>query len=312
MRLAPVISEREHTSRDGLPIRVAFGVDEAFVAHLASAIASIVAHRAPTHFQFYILHHGVCEFQAEQVESVAPGSSFHWLQVDDPVVLSMQAKEHITSATFFRLMVADILPANLERLIYLDCDVVAADDLASLWQEDLHGLPVGAVYDPGVDAHHFAQTWRLDLTCARYFNAGVLLIDLAAVRKGGQFRKALETMERLGARLPYSDQDALNLSLWGQWRELDWRWNVQRSMVLRQKGASTVGERGSGKRAGIVHFTSSHKPWHRAAYQPFGHLYWRYIRKTPFYGSVYKAAGMSALKLVRLWLRFHRLRRELR
>lgn len=160
-------------------------------------------------------------------------------------------------ATYFRLALPAALAGDYRRLLYLDSDVyVQGGDFAALLGLDLGGRPVAAVRDniqwrtPERQPEEFR---RMGLATAPYFNAGVLLIDVAAWRK----ERVLERCLAVGAANPRAlvrlDQSLLNIVLHGGWAELApcWNWQYTRASMLFE--AMEV--------VHVVHFIGPKKPW---------------------------------------------------
>lgn len=272
-------------------IVVALGFDARYAAHAAATIAS-AARATRTPLRFLLLHAGVDSATQALVERAAPQSRCDWIEVGEDDVPPFADRSHFTRATLFRLGLERLAPPACRRLIYLDCDLVVVEDLAPLWRTDLGGRALGAVADENVDALEFAGRWRL-APGPGYFNAGVLLIDLEAVRRTGLFSSAIAFLAANGAALPWNDQDALNWACWGGWLPLATSWNVQRSTAI-------AGRAGAPR---VVHFTGAEKPWIRGAYHPWSWLYWRALAATPFGRQI----GGPAQRL-RDWLRWQRRR----
>ena len=112
-----------------------------------------------------------------------------------------------TEAASLRLLLPELLP-ELDRIIYLDCDIVVRQDLARLWREtELGDNYLGVVFEAAIEDQ--AERFRaLGCDPARYFNSGFLLMNLAQMRAENVTEKLLEA-----CRVPYlefPDQDALN------------------------------------------------------------------------------------------------------
>ncbi|MBU6372124.1 MAG: glycosyltransferase family 8 protein [Alphaproteobacteria bacterium] len=285
-------------------ITVAFGVDAAYVPHLAATIASVRAASPGAAFHFLVVHEGIEADARVRVERIAPTDRFTWARVEDPELLAMTGDGHISRATFFRLALPRIAPADAPRALYLDSDLIVARDVSSLWRTDLHGAPIGAVCDSGMDWKPFALANDLPVAQGPYFNAGVLLIDLDRIRREGTFDRAIDVLR--GRRLQYMDQDALNIVAWGRWRPLDAIWNVQHTMLL--GGAAPDVPRAMlpapDATPGIVHFTGRNKPWLVDGYHPYGWLYWRALKRTDFYAEVMRDHGVGRLAQARVWARY--------
>jgi lipopolysaccharide biosynthesis glycosyltransferase len=167
---------------------------------------------------------------------------------------------HLTAASLLRLRLPSVLD-GIDRVIYLDCDLVVLNDITTLYDTDLLDLPLAACLDfwltgappfapPGWDVgewHKFLSEvvgladWRT------YFNAGVLVMDLNRFRNTGLVHAAEQFLERTSYKTPFVDQEALNHVIDGAFVRLDSRWNV-----LAALGHSNPW---------IIHYAGPNKPW---------------------------------------------------
>lgn len=293
-------------------LNVAFGFDGHFAAHAATTIASIIRHAPSAAIHFIILFTDVDTQRRANVEKVAPNSRFTWIEVTDSDLPPFSQRDHLNRSTLFRLGLEKLAPKNCRRILYLDSDLIVLRDICELWHTDLRGYPIGAVVDGFVDPEAFARRWHLPFP-ARYFNAGVLLINLEEVRAKHVFSTAIELIVKQGDNFKYNDQDALNLALWNCWHRLDVAWNVQRSMTIPSLIAE-IGEdrRLNGRAPRIVHYTTEEKPWLLESYHPWAWIYWKSLQLTPFFNEVAQRNRIGHMARLRLWLRWLRRRPSVR
>lgn len=275
----------------GTEIVITFGLDSGYAAHAGAAIASILAAAPQRTYRFVMLHDGVPADLQARVQMCAPGARFDWLSPPEDLLACNQVHGHVSRATYARFAIPDLLH-DCRRVLYLDCDMIVLADLQPLFASDLQGAALGAVIDHWIDPLAFAQAWGLDTADARYFNAGMLVLDLDVLRAEGGFARALDVLNAKGSRLPYMDQDALNHAFWGRWCRLDRIWNVQRAAVMRGFEAAAQASDGlETRRPKIVHYTGSEKPWRRGAYHPYAGAYLQALARTPFWDNVLSAGG---------------------
>jgi lipopolysaccharide biosynthesis glycosyltransferase len=187
---------------------------------------------------------------------------------------------HLSAEMYARILLARLVPDDIDRLVYLDCDVMVRAPIEALAEIDLGGRPLGAVreinawrFASGRDARH-----RRDLfdPADPFFNSGVLAIDLGAWRRM-ELETALADLEAEGtlARL-HNDQLVLNHLFKGNWTPLEGRWN----MLARSRAVEVL-------EPAIVHYGGVRKPWKFASGLPFARVYrhvmtnelfWRYMR----------------------------------
>ncbi len=161
-----------------------------------------------------------------------------------------------------RFQVADVLPKQVNRCVYLDIDILAGADLAELFDLDLAGNPLGMVRATYIPDHDKAYLRTIDLDPDVYCNAGVLLIDLEAWRREGAGSGLISTGRAMPPNIWFFDQDMLNTYFKGRCLLLESRWNCQDAGVTPQ--------------GRLQHFAGSTKPWKMppAAATLVGHVAW--------------------------------------
>ena len=292
---------------------MAFGVDAAFAPHMAAAMASAVANSPGARFRFFILHSGVAEPRRALVEQIAPGARFHWIEIGDQDIPKYEKPGYLTRATLFRLGLERLAPADCHRVVYLDCDLIVMRDLRDLWRVDLSGFPIGAVPDALAFAGNlvpdFAARFALNLEDGEYVNAGVLLIDLDAVRHEKAFSRAIDFVTEHADSLSFGDQDAINFAFWGRVKLLDNEWNASRDRAIAAIASTLPAYKQlNGRPPAIIHFSHQYKPWSNNGYHPWFWIYWRYLALTPFFNEVAEDYNIGRVARLRLWLRWRRRR----
>lgn len=128
-----------------------------------------------------------------------------------------------SESMFSRIAVGSVLPCEIRRVIYLDCDTFIRDNLRSLWEQDLHGKTLGAVNDSRSIGYSKNLGIR-DNNC--YVNSGVLVIDLEKYRRNNIERKIFKTLAKLNGLLEFPDNDAICKVLQDEIDLIPLRYNV--------------------------------------------------------------------------------------
>jgi lipopolysaccharide biosynthesis glycosyltransferase len=188
---------------------------------------------------------------------------------------TLHASEHVSQATYLRLLIPDLLPETTTRVLYLDSDLLICRDVAELLATDMCAHPIAAAVDQAVLAVGSPlgiRGWQdLDLEpSAPYFNAGVLLMDLDGWRNEALGQRVLDFAVQQGTHLRFWDQCALNAVFSGRWHCFDSCWNAQITDVDKSSAWMYARFDGSEVEAlfdhpGILHYTGPMKPW-RARY----------------------------------------------
>lgn len=254
--------------------------DDAYGMPLATTLRSIADTNPgawPIHC--YVLSNGITEETKRRVVASLPENStaIHWLPVELSGFGSFRTLSHISKMTYARFLISQMLPPDLSRVLYLDCDLLVVGDLLPLCRAKLGDAVLGAVADPFMDPaiKQNRAGYELVPRVQNYFNAGVLLIDLERWREQRISGKAIQYLEDR-PDTPYSDQDALNVACDGRWKPLESRWNVQRyDRVIHGESVDANGP-------AIIHFTTEEKPWIAKYLSPSAAFYDAYRSRTCF------------------------------
>ncbi|TCU24595.1 lipopolysaccharide biosynthesis glycosyltransferase [Rhizobium azibense] len=283
-------------------VAIAFGLDTTYLPHAAVVLASLIANAPGAKFRFLVVHDGISPQARSTFERCGEGHRFDWLEIKGSSVLGMPGKRHISRAGYYRLMLAELAPPDIDRVLYLDADLVVMGDIRELYASDLGEHAIGAVCDVGMDGEVFAERFQLQPQRLGYFNSGVLLMDLAKLRASDDLSKVITVLETRIDDMEYGDQCALNVVFWSRWKQLDILWNVQRRMLMPQEGKpcyATAAEIKKGRRPKIIHFTEHNKPWSTDGWHPLIWTYYRYLKKTPYRAQVLKLGEVHFVKDLR-------------
>jgi len=133
---------------------------------------------------------------------------------------------------FYKTLIPLVLPDDIERVIYLDCDTIVLGDVNELWTVDLGGHYLAAVQDawtPYVSAAEGVARWQelgysADIP---FFNSGLMVLSLHKFRADDIPSRARDHAVRFREQMNvFGDQEAFNALLGHKWKSLDLTWNV--------------------------------------------------------------------------------------
>ena len=272
----------------GTPIHIALTFDDNFWAPAFATMRSVClfSHRR-TDLVFHLCHRTLSP--AHRADLLAITEEFpvelRWYDLDQSALFRDVAKrmpenKRLSNIVYARLMIDKLLGPDVQRVLYLDCDMLVRDGIEKLFDVDMGGKPIAAVRDT---MGAFITGGR-DLKANRdifdpadaYFNAGMVLIDVAQWREAdiiGRLEQALT--DGVMARI-YYDQDFLNLVFANNWQQLPWRWNTIDARHAHE-----------GLDPAILHYTGQAKPWGIFAgmlhWVAFGRLYRHVMTNDLFY-----------------------------
>ncbi|ELY4671727.1 DUF4422 domain-containing protein [Cronobacter muytjensii] len=276
--------ERRKTGR----MSVCMSFDDAYAAHASVAITSMLANAAPGQEidVFIICDARLCRENREKIRSMSTADvTFHFLEVEPGMLPALPLnRQYISLNTYYRLLMLRLLPSGIDKVLYLDSDVVVCSSLADLWDVQMDDCCIAGVPDEG----GVLQARRLHPHAGPdYINAGVLLFNIAQI--GMRFPDMLvvcaERYYRHRHLITLQDQDILNITFRDSIYVLPLKWNVSSRMFTYndlEHGYSVDMATEAINAPGILHYTDSKKPWNFFCEHPLRHLYWQYRSQCPF------------------------------
>lgn len=195
-------------------------------------------------------------------------SKIHFYSIDTAMYHHLHIDAHFTYSNFAKLQIPGILN-NLSKVLYLDCDMLAIDDVDKIYSRSFE-TTIAAVHDVNVfDATYLGMQNHLE-----YFNSGVMLINIQKWRENHTDEKLDDLIRRNEIKAKYVEQDFLNVVLHIDWTDLGIECNTQ---------AQSFADYSTGKIGSIIlHFTGPQKPWSMESHVPFRNLYAPYLLRSPW------------------------------
>ena len=199
--------------------------DNNYVIPCGVLVTSICVNNPKEEITVHILTEGISPENQEVLKKVVAkyGQQIQFYTVDKKVFANCPISRHITLATYFRLIMTDILPKSVEKVLYLDCDVVVRHSLRSLWDTDIKSYAAGVIPDMSIDDIRIYNRLQYSPSLG-YFNAGV---NLRYWRENNLSESFFEIINKYPERLRYHDQDVLNIVLKEIKLTLPLKYNVQ-------------------------------------------------------------------------------------
>jgi len=218
-------------------ITVVAVTDNHYMVLLAALLKSIEANiAADTKMDLWIVEDGVTKVNKGKLEKSrdAAVTSLHWKSVREVIPAGTKLPLDQSSwplNIYMRLFIPYFIPEGVEKVLYLDVDMIVLKDLGALMQTDLKNNTIAAVLDPNVRT--FDNSWGGVLNYqslgfpgdTAYFNTGLLLIDLPKWRANNTTEKILDCIHQNRKFANFPDQYGLNIVLANKWLHLDTRWN---------------------------------------------------------------------------------------
>ena len=201
---------------------------------------------------------------AQMIRSL--GGEISFIAIDREVASRLPTTQDLPTSHWYRVFLPELLP-DVDRIVYLDADTVVLESLAPLWETKLGDNCLAAVTNV-FQEDHFHLPQRLGLADpSLYFNTGVMVLDLAAMRREGTTDQIVKWALANSERLAWPEQDVTNVVLAERRLELHPRWNCMHSVLRFPWAAYAFGYEAieaARVKPAIRHFEGplTNKPWH--------------------------------------------------
>ncbi len=238
-------------------------LNSSYIFPLCVLMRSIKVTNPNTKFDVYVAHSSLTEADFKKIdENINDNITIHSVVVDEGVFDQAPKLSRISKETYYRLLLADILPECVDRVLYIDPDTVVINSLEEFYNMDLNEKVIAATpHTYGVV--ECANFLRLGLKQdGHYVNAGVLLIDVNAWRKTITTAEIIDFVSKNIKKLKLSDQDAINMIFEGKILFADERkYNLDEKTYTHYYIRKKIDMNWVEKNTVIVHFNGSQKPW---------------------------------------------------
>lgn len=210
--------------------------------------------------------------------------NYHPLVVGDNIFKDAPASERWPESIYYRLLAHELLPKTLDKILYLDADILCVNNLLPLYNQDIDSYLYAAASHTRLEVTDTINRLRLgNQELDSYFNSGVLLMNLVNIRQTVQSESIYSFIQDNANKLLLPDQDILNglygdqiLSLPDEIYNFDSRLPFLYEMMSQKEYNfdwvlnNTI----------ILHFCGKEKPWTTQAKGRFSILYKHYLSLT--------------------------------
>ena len=260
-------------------------IDENYIHPLRVMLFSLLSSNPGEQFSVYLAHRGMSDMH---LASVCAGFdparlTLHPIQVSDEELIGAPVEKRYPREMYYRLFAARYLPDTLDRILYLDPDLVVLGKVRPLYEVDLEECWFAAASH----VHQVVQRLnelRLNIPSGgAYVNSGVLLMDLAALRAGQSTEEVLSYIHENHFRMILPDQDVLNALYYDRILQLNpLVYNLSEKYLIHHNfdlTAQPVDLDWIRANTVFVHYCGRNKPWRDGYIGTLGRFYRSFARQ---------------------------------
>jgi lipopolysaccharide biosynthesis glycosyltransferase len=225
--------------------------------------------------------------EIRQTIALYPNKTVEFIEVTDTQVdIFLQFENpYYTRHVFYRLLMPELLPNEIEKALYLDCDIVVRQPLSDLWNIDISEYAVGCVHDS--QEGKMDQFNRLGFCYEKgYFNSGVLMVNLKYWRENYALQRFSDFIKDHGSLISMPDQDVLNSVFQDEKLFIPFTYNFQSGFMWKEKYMYVFEYvkykseiLSASENPVILHFSGA-RPWIKNCTHPYMDEFYKYKAET--------------------------------
>ena len=268
-------------------MNIAIAVNEKFVKYACVMLTSVFENHKDKEVQVFVLYGQVADEELQHFHNLGSkyNQKIHLVKMEKKwFPEELPHTEEWPLEVYYRLALTDILPKEIDRILYLDVDVIVKDSIWEFYNTDFQGKSLCVCPDMSALSGGMSYAQRelfneyMKEKEFQYFNSGVLLMNIGKIRENVSLDYFICTA--LQVNIAVADQDLLNYVFHGDVLYLDEnKYNLFAKLAYNAGyGYDWVKENTS-----IIHF-AGRKPWqHEALHFNTEKFWWKYAKLTPFY-----------------------------
>ena len=267
-------------------IPVFFASDDNYIPCLAVAIHSLEKNASKkNNYRLIILHSGMSEKGQQEIKEFEQENikiefkDISNIENDLKDDLALRLRDYYSSTIYYRIFIGTLFP-EYHKAVYIDSDVILLDDIANLYNTDLEGNIIGAIPDGVVHDSKKLQDYvevNDGVENKKYFNSGVLVIDLDKFRKTRVDERFVRILTKYNCDTIAPDQDYLNILCKDKVKYLPLSWDKMPDYC----------EHLDEKDIHLIHYNMFRKPWHYRDVE-YSDIFWKYAKETKYYDELKK------------------------
>lgn len=264
-------------------IHIACAADNKYTQHAVVMLTSLFENNKENKIH---LHFFSADFNIENKKILEETvnryeQTFSFYALEPTLFKDCYVSDHVSFATYYRIVIPNILANTTNKVLYLDTDIIICKNLKPLWEINIDNYTIAAVNELNFDGParlNFDEKYK-------YFNAGILLINTKTWVLENLQETLFDYIKEHTNKLIFWDQDALNANLFNKrlliepkWNQLSSVFEVDEKTLLKIYSKPEIEE--LIQSPAIIHFSGSSKPWEYLNIHPYKKEYYKYLQLT--------------------------------
>lgn len=279
-------------------LNIAIALNEKMIVPAYVMVHSLAINQVSNPICLYVMYSDLTEGSRCLLEEAAccgsSGNLIQFIKIDPNRTKGLPYTQAWSVEAYYRLMLPEILGHKIERILYLDVDIIVNKDISDLYYTDFDGNMLIATKDLAFDSiiamdephagKRNAFFTELKSNGMTYFCSGVLLMNLKLLREKYTFDKYMEIFVQITDKVEYFDQDLLNYAHYKEVKLVD---EIKYGLFTFAAHRNGMTYEEAKENVSIFHFTGQAKPWTvNLIRYDIEKIWWEYAKETPFYSEL--------------------------
>lgn len=269
-----------------MTINILVTLDQNYILPLRVLLLSLFENNADSRFSVYMVYSGIPASELGELRAMTRrfGSELIPIEINDMLFKDAPVVSHYTQAMYYRLLAHEVLPRRLDRILYLDPDILVINPVDALYATDVGGYLCAAASHTFLTAvtKHINKLRLSGSDADGYYNSGVLLMNLTRQRERIRREDIFQYIEENRSKLILPDQDVLNALYGDEICPLDdslYNFDARKSKTYFVASSGLKDVNWVMRNTVLLHFCGKQKPWKKGYQNRFGILYRHYMTK---------------------------------
>lgn len=198
--------------KDAKKMNILVTLDTNYIARLRVMLWSLFFSNQGKSFHIYLMHSSIAAEDLDALDKFVRenGHKLSVIEIDRGYFAAYPVTAQYPQEMYYRLMAYHFLPHELDKILYLDPDILVINSVSELYDTDMEGVFYAAAYHNKVSVNELNKLRLSAYEVGKYFNSGVLLMNLTLQREKIRENSIFEFVENYKGHLFLPDQDILN------------------------------------------------------------------------------------------------------
>jgi lipopolysaccharide biosynthesis glycosyltransferase len=256
-----------------------------YIKPLKVMLTSMFLNNEKEDFDIYLMHSSISEEELEDLDYFLQsyGQSLHIITIDSNYFQDAPVVKHYTKEMYYRILAYKFLPREMEKILYLDPDILVINSIRKLYDTDISNYLYAAAYHNRVSVKEINKLRLLPYDIDAYYNSGVMLMNVKLQREKIKEDEIYEFVKENKLRLILPDQDIINALFSKQIKEIDevlYNYDARFHRYYKMMSNGKYDMDFVMRNSAIIHFCGKKKPWNKNYTGKFHSLYKHYERIT--------------------------------